>query len=64
MLEFKEVKLELLTDPGILYFFMEGIRGGLSFLSKRNVESNNKYMKNYDLKKESSFLIPVDPNNL
>jgi hypothetical protein len=29
MLKFTKVKLELLTDPDILYFFMEGIRGGL-----------------------------------
>jgi hypothetical protein len=64
MLKFTEIKLELLTDPDMLYFFMEGIRGGLSFISKRYVESNNKYMKNYDLKKESSYFIPVDANNL
>jgi hypothetical protein len=64
MLKFTDVKLELLTDPDMLYFFMEGIRGRLSFVSKRYVETNNKYMKNYDLKRESSYFIPVDANNL
>ncbi len=39
-----KVKLESLTDPDILYFFMEGIRGGLSFISKRYVEIKNKYI--------------------
>ncbi len=37
MLKFTEVKLQLFTNQDILYFFMEGIRGGLSFVSKRYV---------------------------
>ena len=44
--------------------FMEGIRGGLSCIIKRYVEANNNYMLNYDPMKESSYLIPVDANNL
>ena len=64
MLKLTKVKLELLTDLNMLYFFMEGIRGGLSFISKRYVKANNKYMKNYDLNKPSSYFIPVDANNL
>jgi hypothetical protein len=43
---------------------MEGIRGGLSCIMKRYVEVNNKYMINYDPTKESSYLVPVDANNL
>jgi hypothetical protein len=31
---------------------------------KRYVEANNKYMINYDPTKESSYLVPVDANNL
>ena len=64
MLNFTNVQLELLTDPDMLYFYMEGIRGGLSVINKRYVKSNNKYMKNYDSTKPSSYFVPVDANNL
>jgi hypothetical protein len=39
---------------------MEGIRGGLSCIMRRYVRANNKYMINYDTKRESSYLVPVD----
>jgi len=64
MLRFTKGQLELLTDVDMLYFFMEGIRGGLSVINKRYVKINNKYMKNYDVKKPSTYFVPVDANNL
>jgi hypothetical protein len=63
MLKLTKVELELLTDPDILYFFMEGINGGLAFISKRYVKDNNKYMINFDKSQESSYIVPVDANN-
>ncbi len=56
MLKCTEVELELLTDQDMLCMIMEGIRGGLSCIMKRYVETNNKYMINYDPTKESSYL--------
>src|SRR5665811_307655 len=47
-----------------LYFYLDGIRGGLSFISKRHVKTNNKYLPDYDPNKESNYFIPVDANNL
>ena len=42
----------------------EGIRGGMCHAIHRYAKANNKYMKNYDEKKESLFLKNLDANNL
>ncbi len=64
MLKYTGIELELLTDQDMLLMIMEGIKGGLSCIMNRYVEANNKYMINYNPTKESSFLVPVDANNL
>ena len=56
--------LELLNDYDMLMIFERGIRGGITHISKRYAEANNKYMKNYDPKKESTFIQYLDANNL
>ena len=42
----------------------EGIRGGICHSIHRNAKANNKYMKNYDERKESSYIQYLDANNL
>ena len=42
----------------------EGIRDGMCHAVHRYAKANNKYMKNYDEGKESSFLKYLDRNNL
>ena len=58
-----EVELEVLID-NMLMIFEQGIRGGMCQATCGHVKANNKYMKNYDKNKESSFLMYVDANNL
>ena len=56
--------LELLSDYDMLMMFEQGIRGGITHISKRYAEANNKYMKNYNAEKESTFIQYLDANNL
>ena len=58
------VKLELLTDYDMLLMVEEGIRGGICHAMHRYAKANNKYMKNYDKNKESSYIQYLDANNL
>ena len=58
------VNLELLSDSDMLLMIEKGIRGGISIISNRYGEANNKYMKDYDETKPSKFLMYLDANNL
>ncbi|XP_065645649.1 uncharacterized protein LOC136076111 [Hydra vulgaris] len=60
-----KVKLELLSDYGMILMIKKGIRGGISMISNRLGKSNNKYMGDeYDKSKESTFIQYLDANNL
>ena len=58
------VELELLTDYDMLLMIEEGIRGGICHAVHRYAKVNNKYMKNYDKSKESSYILYLDANNV
>ena len=62
----KETKqnLQLLKDYDMLMMFEQGIRGGITHISKRYATANNKYMKDFDESKPSSFIQYLDANNL
>ena len=57
-------RLQLLHDYDMLMMFERGIRGGITHISKRYAEANNKYMKNYNHDKPSSYIQYLDANNL
>ena len=56
--------LQLLNDYDMLMMIERGIRGGITHISKRYAEANNKYMKNYNPDKSSSYIQYLDANNL
>ena len=57
------VELELLTDIDVLLMVKKGIRGGICHSINRNAKVNNKYVKNCNKNKESSYLKYWDVNN-
>ena len=48
----------------MLLMIEERVRGGICHLIHRYAKANNKYMKNYDKNKESSYIQYLDQNNL
>ena len=57
-----EVKLEVLTDINTLLMVQKGIRGGICDAIHIYVKANNKYMKDHDKNKESTYLKYRDVN--
>ena len=64
MLKMTNVKLDLISDVDTQNFIEKGMRGGISTITHRHAVANNKYMKNYDPEKESSYISYLDANNL
>ena len=50
------IELESLTDIDILLMIKKGIKGGITHAKHRYAKANNKYTKNYDKNKESSYI--------
>ena len=44
MLKMTEIELELISDNNMHYFIDKGIRGDISYISKRYINANNKYI--------------------
>ena len=64
MLKMTGAKLEEISNIDQYLFIEKGSRGGISYIAKRYAKANNKYMRNYDLNKQSTFITYLDKNNL
>ena len=52
-----KVELELIPHPDMYIFFEKGTRNGVSYISNRYSNANNKYLKSYDQEQESKHYI-------
>ena len=64
MLKMTNIKLELMTDIDMFQFIEKGLRDGISYIANRHGKANNKYMKTYDEKAPSKYVMDLDANNL
>ena len=58
MLKMTNIKLDMFQ------FIEKGMRGGVSYIANRYGNANNKYMKEYDEKAPSKYIMYLDANNL
>ena len=58
------VELELPTDINMVLMIEEGIRGGICQVSQQYSKANNKYMKDFDKNKKSTYIQYFNANNL
>ena len=64
MLKMTKIELELISDFDMHLFIEKGMRGGISYITKRHNKTNNKYMKGYDRSEESKYITYLDANNV
>ena len=55
MLKMSEIDLEFISDIGIYLPIERGMRGGASYIVKRHIKEDHKYMQSCDVNEPSNF---------
>ena len=58
------IEFELISDVDMYLMIEKGLRGGMSVISHRKANANNKYMHSYDPEKPSKYITYLDANSL
>ena len=64
MFKMTDIILESITDIDMYQMVKTGLRGGVSYIANRYSKPNNKYLRDYDKNKDSSYLIYSDAKAL
>jgi hypothetical protein len=64
MLQFTGAKVQLLSDKNMFTFFEHSVRGGISQISTRHAVANNPECPNFDIFKDTSYIMYLDANAL
>ena len=64
MLNMTKVKLELVSIAEMYLFFEKGMRDWVYYISKIYGKASDKYLKSYDSKEESNYIIYSESSNL
>ena len=64
MLKITKIELDLISDIDVHLFTEKEMRGGISYIAKRQSKANNKYMECYNSDKESKYITYLNGNNL
>ena len=64
MLKMTNIKLELMIDVDVFQFIEKGMYGVVSYIANRHGMTNTKYMKEYNEKSPSKYIMYLDTNNL
>ena len=64
MLKMTKVELEKISNADMHIFIERGMRGGISYISKRHSEANNEYCPDYDNNEPKVYINYLDMNNV
>ena len=64
ILSMTKIELQLISDFSMFLFFQNGMRVGISYISKRFSKVSDKYLITYDQEQESKHIIYLGANNL